>query len=60
MKTGFWGMSDGPSQPTSAGMLRAHRLLLRRYWLFSGESESALILMTAEETAAHLCGPPDT
>lgn len=60
MGIGLWGMSDGPSQPTSAGMLQAPRLLLWRYWLSSGESGSVLILMTAEETAAHLCGPPDT
>lgn len=53
-------MNDGCSQPTRAGMLRAPRPLLWCYWLFSGESGFVLILMTAEETAEHLCGPPDT
>lgn len=60
MRTGFWDMTDGSPQPTRAGMLRATRPLLWRYWLSSGESGFVLILMTAEETAAHLCGPPDT
>lgn len=54
------GLSDGPVWPTSVRMLLAPRPLLWRYWLLSGESGSILILMTAEETAALLCGPPAT
>lgn len=53
-------MSDGRPGPIGARMLGARRAFLGRHWLLSAESGSAPILMTAEETAARLCGPPAT
>lgn len=54
------GVSDGCYQPIGARRLPASRHFLGRHWLLSGESGSAAILITAKETAAHLCGPPAT